>query len=180
MSVRFSNRDIAAAHRRFEEAKSVNRADESVRTDIMRFNKKDVGAALLDIGEVGATSMAWGVIHGRFGVIQPAGVSLDLILGALIGAAGVFQLGGPKVATHLTNVGSGCLASFLNRKGVQIGTNLRAGAPLTNPALPGQGIFGMGGEFARLHGGMPGARAGASFHDAELEAMTRAAARHPA
>jgi hypothetical protein len=130
--------------------------------------------ALLDVAEVGGTAFAWGAVHGRFGVIAPMGVSLDLMVGVLAGVAGVFDLGGPQIAPHVTNLGVGSLASFLNRKGVQVGTQWRGNDPLTNPALPGTGIFG--GEFARLHGGMNVPNAGAAtISDAELAAMSHAA-----
>lgn len=132
--------------------------------------------ALLDVTEVGATAFTWGAVHGRYGVIAPMGVSLDLILGIVFGFAGVFDLGGDKIAPHLTNLGTGSLASFLNRKGVQMGTKWRSGAAITNSELPGQGMFGVGGEFARMHGGMPVHNAGASrISDAELAAMSAAA-----
>lgn len=133
-------------------------------------------ATLIDVAEVGGVAFAWGAVHGRFGVIAPMGVSLDLIVGVLGGLLGMFDIGGDKVAPHLTNLGVGSLASFLNRKGVQLGTQWRSGQPISNPELPGHGIFG--GEFARMHGGMPVPNAGAaSISDAELAAMAHAAAR---
>ena len=131
----------------------------------------------LEMGVTSATAFTWGAVHGRFGVISPMGVSLDLIVGVLSGVASLFDLGGKNeyVNTAITSVATGSLASFFNRKGVQLGTSWRAGAPLTNPALPGSGIFG--GEFARSHGGMPVPNAGAvSITEQELAAMARHAA----
>jgi hypothetical protein len=131
-------------------------------------------STLLDVAEVGGTTFAWGAVHGRYGVIAPMGVSLDLIVGVLASLVGMFDIGGDKIAPHLTNLGVGSLASFLNRKGVQLGTQWRGGAAISNPELPGHGIFG--GEFARMHGGMPVPNAGAaSISDQELAAMSAAA-----
>ncbi len=163
---------IHEAHRHAREARD---ADSDIRHDSYRGRNGALVQAAIDMAEVGGTTFGWGVVHGRFGVISPMGVSLDLIVGTILGVAGAMNVGGSSIAPHILQIGTGSLASFLGRKGVQLGVHLRAGAPITNPELPGAGIFG--GEFARLHGGMPVANSGASITDGELAAMAQAARR---
>lgn len=133
--------------------------------------------------EVGGTLFGWGLVHGRFGVLAPMGISVDMIAGLLLGLAGAFELGGERLAPHLVNLGVGSLGAFLMRKGVQAGTAWRTSAnlpPLATFNAPdslGSGIFG--GDFARQHGGMPVANAGRELSDAELAAMQRSV-RHAA
>jgi hypothetical protein len=130
---------------------------------------------LVESAEVGAGLFGWGLVNGRFGVIAPLGISLDLMVGLALGAAGVFDLGGNKVSPHVMNFANASLGSFLMRKGVQTGSSMRtaAGLPALAAADLGTGIFG--GDFARglvTSGGSP-----RELTDAELAAMSVAARR---
>ncbi len=56
----------------------------------------------LEIGVTSATAFTWGAVHGRFGVIAPMGVALDLIVGVLTGVASLFDLGGKNELVNTT------------------------------------------------------------------------------
>jgi hypothetical protein len=130
---------------------------------------------VIDLTEVGATQFGWGLVNGRFGVIAPMGVSLDLIVGLLLGGAGLFDVGGTKVSPHVMNLAQGSLGSFLMRKGVQVGSHMRtaAGQPALAASDLGTGIFG--GDFAR--GAVSAGGPARDLSDAEIAAMTHSAHR---
>lgn len=132
-------------------------------------------ASLLEYAEVGGGLFAWGLANGRFGVIAPMGVSLDLMVGVLLGGLAAFDVV-PAITTHANHLATASLGSFLMRKGVQTGTSMRtaAGLPALAAADLGTGIFG--GEFARNHAVMSG-NAPRDLSDAELAAMATAARR---
>lgn len=137
--------------------------------------KHSMTSKLIDTAEIGAGLFGWGLVNGRFGVIAPMGVSLDLMVGVLLGAAGMFDVGGTKVSPHVMNLANASLGSFLMRKGVQTGSSMRvaAGLPALAAADLGTGIFG--GDFAR--GAVTSGGASRDLTDAELAAMSVAARR---
>jgi hypothetical protein len=125
----------------------------------------------IDAAEIDGGLFAWGVVSGRFGVIAPLGISLDMLVGLLFGGLGMFEIGGPKLSPHLINLGVASLGSFAMRKGVQLGTSMRtsAGLPALGASDLATGIFG--GEFARNAITSGAAR---DLTDAEIAAMTAA------
>lgn len=137
--------------------------------------KHDYVGKLVDTAELGAGLFGWGLVNGRFGVIAPMGVSLDLMVGVLLGAAGMFDVGGSKVSPHVMNLANASLGSFLMRKGVQTGSSMRtaAGLPALAAADLGTGIFG--GDFAR--GAVTSGGSSRDLTDAEVHAMRVAARR---
>ncbi len=133
-----------------------------------------MGAAI-DLLEVGGGLFAWGLVNGRYGVIAPiAGVALDGVLGLVLGAAAIFDLGGDKISPHIMNLSLASMGSFLMRKGVQVGSGMRTSAGLAPLGASDLGTSGgiFGGEFAR---GAISSGAARDLSDAELAAMTEAA-----
>jgi hypothetical protein len=146
------------------------------RGDPARRGGHSVVDSLIDVVEVDGGLFAWGFTAGRFGVvtIPGIGVSIDMLVGLLLGALGMFEVGGSKLAPHFMNLGIASLGSFAMRKGVQLGTSMRtsAGLPALGASDLASGIFG--GDFARQAISSGAAR---DLTDAELAAMA-AATRH--
>ncbi len=86
--------------------------------------------------EVGGAAFTAGVLKGRYGTVEVAGVPADL--GAAAVLHGVGFLGGGRYKEHLHSFGDGVLASYLTTVGAGIGDRMAreaaAAAPATTPA----------------------------------------------
>lgn len=72
--------------------------------------------------EVGGAAFAAGVVKGRYGTVEVAGVPADLAAAAML--HGVGFLGGGKYKEHLHSLGDGVLASYLTTVGAGIGDRM--------------------------------------------------------
>lgn len=72
--------------------------------------------------EVGGAAFAAGVLKGRYGTVEVAGVPADL--GAAVALHGIGFLGGGKYKEHLHAFGDGVLASYLTALGAGIGDRM--------------------------------------------------------
>lgn len=165
---------LSRTHLRDAEA-TISRATSQLRKEHER--QRVFTHGLVEFAETGGSLFAWGLVNGRFGVIAPLGVSLDLMVGMVLALGGLFEVGGAKFSPHLLNVAAGSLGSFLFRKGIQVGTNWRtnAGGTALSASDLATGIFG--GEFAaKMRGHQPfsSAMGGSSLSDAELAAAMAA------
>ena len=87
--------------------------------------------------EVGGAAFAAGVLKGRYGTVEIAGIPADL--GATAMLHGVAFLGGGKYKEHLHSFGDGVLASYLTTVGAGIGDRMAresAAAALAAPTAP--------------------------------------------
>lgn len=72
--------------------------------------------------EVGGSAFTAGVLKGRYGTVEIAGVPADL--GAAVVLHGIGFLGGGKYKEHLHAFGDGVLASYLTAVGAGIGDRM--------------------------------------------------------
>lgn len=72
--------------------------------------------------EVGGAAFTAGVLKGRYGTVEVAGVPADL--GAAVALHGIGFLGGGKYKEHLHAFGDGVLASYLTAVGAGIGDRM--------------------------------------------------------
>lgn len=72
--------------------------------------------------EVGGAAFTAGVLKGRYGTVEIAGVPADL--GAAVALHGIGFLGGGKYKEHLHSFGDGVLASYLTAVGAGIGDRM--------------------------------------------------------
>jgi hypothetical protein len=89
--------------------------------------------------EVGGAAFAAGVLKGRYGTVEVAGVPADLGASAGLHLVGFF--GGGKYKEHLHSLGDGVLASYLTTVGAGIGDrmareNASAALPAAAPPAP--------------------------------------------
>jgi len=122
--------------------------------------------------EVGGAAFTAGVLKGRYGTVEVAGVPADLGAAAIL--HGVGFLGGGKYKEHLHSLGDGVLASYLTTVGAGIGDRMaREAAAGGGAALPS----GTAAAPAAVHG-EPSLAAGADrLSDAELTVLQQAGLR---
>ena len=85
--------------------------------------------------EVGGAAFAAGVVKGRYGTVEVAGVPADL--GAAVGLHAIGFLGGGKYKEHLHSLGDGVLASYLTTVGAGIGDRMAREAAASPPPAGG-------------------------------------------
>lgn len=94
---------------------------------------------IVTTAEVGGAAFAMGVLQGKTGGVEVFGVPLELGVGlglnafALLGGAG-------KAASHLHNVGNGCLAAYAATLGRGVGTSWASKNPPKQVAAAGVGF----------------------------------------
>ena len=84
--------------------------------------KEEVAEATMTVVqslEVGATAFAFGVMNGRKGGAEVAGVAADLAAAVALHSIGLFT--GGDAAEHFHNCGDGALASYATIQGIGIG-----------------------------------------------------------
>jgi len=119
--------------------------------------------------EVAAGAFGMGVLNGRLGGVEIAGVPLDLGAGVLSHVLGHLGVAG-KASTHVHNLGNGMLASYMTRLGLGVGKRME-GAPTRDVDLPHDATPAS----YRIPAGSTATNvSGAGFSDAEIAAMASA------
>ena len=106
------------------------------------------------------TAFAFGVVQGRYGGVEVAGVPADLGAGIVLHAMGFMGIGG-KASEYMHAAGNGALACYLAALGRGVGGEWR------NRTLASGGASAPG---------LPAAAAGQTISDAELARMARGGA----
>lgn len=116
--------------------------------------------------EIGGAAFGAGLLKGRYGTVEVAGVPADL--GAAAALHGLGFLGGGRYKEHLHAFGDGVLASYLTTVGAGIGDRMARESAAATPALPTPPAAAAGHELA----------SGAErLSDAELQALQAAGLR---
>lgn len=138
-----------AGSRAFQQLENLKKRVASIRE-----RAEETTERLITTAEVGGSAFAMGVLQGKTGGVEVLGVPLELGLGlglnafALLGGAG-------KQATHLHNVGNGCLAAYATTLGRGVGATWKSKEAPKQVAAAGVG-FPAGSVFAPGMAAVPG------------------------
>lgn len=119
--------------------------------------------------EVFAGAFGMGVLNGRMGGVEIAGVPLDLGIGVLGNVLGHLGVAG-KASSHVHNLSNGALASYATRLGLGIGKRME-GAPRRDIDLPHDDTPA---SYRIPSGERATTASGAAFSDEEIARMARA------
>ena len=90
------------------------------RVEKIKAHTEKVTEKIIRTAEVGGTAFAVGVLNGKTGGIEVAGVPLELGAGIALNVLSYMGAAG-KMSDHLGNVGDGALSAFATMEGVKIG-----------------------------------------------------------